>query len=1148
MKQIIEACGCCEGIEIVTPQPTANRPGLNALSYRVGTHATFLETMLARLSSSDYPKLADLTTREADDPAIAFLDAWATVADVLTFYNERIINEGYLRTATERRSILELARLVGYKLRPGVASSVYLAYTLDENFKEEVTIPKGARSQSVSGPGELPQSFETSEDLKARAKWNNLRPRMSRPQTIFSMFLDPKGPRIYIKGVNSNLKPNDPLLIDFNEPLLIKIKGNNDPVFFRVKEVIADPLTNRSLVLLQTKSKQFKISSKDSFLKILKNSTDNTVAANNRINLILLDRGDELPGFFILSHVSERAITLFSLEDGGSWSMEIVSSGGTLSIKLTNDGSESLYRLETVELIENEFFPYFRITMQSVQPYSGILTALSLPPSIQPQNELHLVKGLKEQFTGSVSDKEQISLTGNQFSSSALNVFSSEGQNNVRGSVLGLDTVAEGSNAIVKIMAPLLRENLANANTNANVTNTNPIKVYALRVKASMFGNNAPDTPNYRRNHDNTDTVTIDHYTLTVPVDVWPPPGPKELNEKWLDLVTEKGIETVQTDIQLDHILNDSWLVIDRPKFTDVENLNVSSGRSVTIHKVQSNQIVTKLAQGVPSKISLLAITEPWLNRLEEDETNAEITVKNLLEGSTTLLRGTILYAQSEELALADEPINNFICGGSDDLIELDGYYEDLQAGRWAIVSGERADVLGTNGVKSSELAMISVVKQDVSHQPLAGKEVAGFTLPGDKVHTFIKLAEPLQYCFKRNTVTMHGNVVKATHGETRNEVLGSGDGAKSLQSFALRQPPLTYIAASNPSGVDSTLKVYVNDVQWHETDSLAGLLPTDRDFITKTDDEGKTTVFLGNGREGARLPTGIENIKAEYRNGIGKPGNVKAEQITLLTTRPLGVKELINPLQASGGADKESRDQARKNAPLAVKALDRLVSVQDYEDFARIFAGIGKARTVELSDGRRQLVHVTIAGADDIPIEKNSDLYRNLRQALLDFGDPFQAVQLEVRELMLIVIQANIRILPDYLWEAVVTQMRTALLESFSFEQRELGQDVLLSEVLSVMQAVRGVAYVDVDAFGGIPEKKLFEIRRLLTPKEIADEVNNFIKKTLQTRIHVNLAGYRDEDGSIEADKAGNIMIHPAQLAFLTPEVPATLIFNQIT
>ena len=137
MKQITDACGCCEGIEKLTPLPTVNRPGLTQLLYRVGTQATFFETMLARLSNlclggeddgkegkKRYYPLQALKTRDRSDPSIALLDTWATVADVLTFYQERLANEGYLRTATERRSVLELARLVGYKLRPGVASSV----------------------------------------------------------------------------------------------------------------------------------------------------------------------------------------------------------------------------------------------------------------------------------------------------------------------------------------------------------------------------------------------------------------------------------------------------------------------------------------------------------------------------------------------------------------------------------------------------------------------------------------------------------------------------------------------------------------------------------------------------------------------------------------------------------------------------------------------------------------------------------------------------------------------------------------------------------------------------------------------------------------------------------------------------------------
>jgi hypothetical protein len=364
--------------------------------------------------------------------------------------------------------------------------------------------------------------------------------------------------------------------------------------------------------------------------------------------------------------------------------------------------------------------------------------------------------------------------------------------------------------------------------------------------------------------------------------------------------------------------------------------------------------------------------------------------------------------------------------------------------------------------------------------------------LPGDKIHTTLSLATPLAYQYKRNSLAIYGNVVKASHGETRSETLGSGDGSQALQSFTLKQPPLTFVPAPTPVGVDSTLKVYVNDVAWHETDTLAGLGPTDRSFVTRTDDDARTTVIFGNGKQGARLPTGRENIKAVYRNGIGRGGNVLAEQISILMTRPLGVKAVINPLRASGGADKESRDQARENAPLAVMALDRLVSVQDYADFTRTFAGIGKAVARRLSDGQRELLHLTIAGADDIPIDPVSDLYRNLLLALRRFGDPDLSIRVELRELKVLSLSAKVRLAPDYLWEPVATAIRTRLLDVFGFQRRALGQPALLSEVISVIQNVDGVAYVDIDAFGGIPEKTVDDsvtppIRRLLTLDELA-------------------------------------------------------------
>ena len=132
---------------------------------------------------------------------------------------------------------------------------------------------------------------------------------------------------------------------------------------------------------------------------------------------------------------------------------------------------------------------------------------------------------------------------------------------------------------------------------------------------------------------------------------------------------------------------------------------------------------------------------------------------------------------------------------------------------------------------------------------------------------------------------------------------------------------------------------------------------------ITQRDDNGVTTVRFGDGKEGARPPTGQNNISAAYRKGIGREGMVKAGKLTQLMTRPLGLKGVTNLLEASGAADPESLDDARKNAPLTVLTLDRVVSLDDYEAFSRSFAGIAKALATWTWDGHGQRVLVTVAG-----------------------------------------------------------------------------------------------------------------------------------------------------------------------------------------
>ncbi|HEU4768767.1 MAG TPA: hypothetical protein VFS77_15395, partial [Pyrinomonadaceae bacterium] len=244
-KQNPEKCGCCEGVEALTPVAIFNRPGLDAVAFRAGTHASFYETMQARLSSSEFPQLAALTTRETHDPSMALLDAWAMVGDVLTFYQERIANEGYLRTAIERRSVLELARLVGYRLKPGLSSSVYLAYTLEPT-QDTTLIDIGNKAQSLPGPNELPQIFETAEKLMARSSLNVMKPRLTQPQIYDLEFAPLSQLTLIVKGTATGLSLNDALLVEIT--MLFPVQP--EEVFYRVAAIKTEPTLDRTVLTL----------------------------------------------------------------------------------------------------------------------------------------------------------------------------------------------------------------------------------------------------------------------------------------------------------------------------------------------------------------------------------------------------------------------------------------------------------------------------------------------------------------------------------------------------------------------------------------------------------------------------------------------------------------------------------------------------------------------------------------------------------------------------------------------------------------------------------------------------------------------------------------------------------------------------------
>jgi baseplate J-like protein len=833
------ACGCCAGIHASTPTGIDNRSGLSSIRYRIGDYAAFKASMLTALSSSKYSELGSLHTRDADDYTLALIDAVACSADVLTFYQERVANESYLRSATERVSLQELGKLIGYRLRPGVAAETWLAFALETpraapaglalepgafvtGIPTALTLPAGLKVQSVPGPDEKPQTFETVEEIGARPEWNAIRPWFGRAGAPGAGATE-----TWFQGVANNLKVGDALVF---------VDG----------EFVAHPTTNEQWDF--------------------------------------------------------RLIDAVETEPGNS-----------------------------------------RTHVRWAEPLKRVSS--SSEPTVAPQ-------------------------------------------------------------------------------------------VFVFRRKAAVFGNNAP-----RWSSMGTDFKS--GYPGGPDLDEWPDFTLSAGDGKWVNL-----------DAIVSEARPDGLAVLRRFGFDASKATTQASSGGV-------KPVVTTSPKGSSAGLEreeLIMVRPPHLfTELYRIERTSEVSLAAFaLSGKVTRIevagsnfgdsffnaenavRETSVYVQSERLTLAPYPVTVPVDGAALPLaVSPDGLF----AGRKLIVAGVRTD----DETKLVHRATL------VDAQPHPNGAV-------------LTITPPLPASLQRESVVVHANVANATHGETAAQILGAGDASRSFQRFELRRLPLTYLSASNETGADSELSVRIGDLEWTEKSTLFGATSTERAYTLSLDEQGRSWVTFGDGVHGARLPSGVNNVRAKYRQGLGDDGNVASDTLTQLLTRPLGLKSVSNPMPARGGTDPEPAEQARRTMPLGTRTLGRAVSLLDYEDFALAFTGIAKAQAQVLQLPAGPTVAVTVAGPRGESLTSSDSVWQNLRDALRAGGDPHVPVQLLSYQPIEFHLGLKVKRDPAYELRPLLATVEAALRAHYAFDARALGQPVLQSEIIAVAHSVRGVVAVDLD------------------------------------------------------------------------------------
>ena len=326
---------------------------------------------------------------------------------------------------------------------------------------------------------------------------------------------------------------------------------------------------------------------------------------------------------------------------------------------------------------------------------------------------------------------------------------------------------------------------------------------------------------------------------------------------------------------------------------------------------------------------------------------------------------------------------------------------------------------------------------------------------------------------FTVGNTRIHANVISAGHGAYKGEkVLGSGDATRLAQSFILKVNSIAFVADSTmPSGVRADIQLRVDDRTWQQVSSLRDSGPADPHYTVRMTEQGYLNIGFGDGENGRRLPSGINNIRVAYRVGSGLAGNVPPHGLQ----KPVKPHKLLaavdQPVAATGGNDMEGTASLRSNAPASLLTLERAVSLNDFANLAVSQSSVWQARAFDQATmlGRQVNIRVVIIPAGGATLDKdyNAIVPKTFLDKQVEFltAHSQPGIQVSVFAFQPLLVSATVKIrmkFEEYDPDTVKQMVYNAVLQALSLKHRKLGQPLYRSELYNIVESVTGVENSD--------------------------------------------------------------------------------------
>jgi hypothetical protein len=395
-------------------------------------------------------------------------------------------------------------------------------------------------------------------------------------------------------------------------------------------------------------------------------------------------------------------------------------------------------------------------------------------------------------------------------------------------------------------------------------------------------------------------------------------------------------------------------------------------------------------------------------------------------------------------------------------------------------VNGDGTTVLGyayqvgtatiPEGTQLSAEVKYSDKTEQVLFTTIAPVEIGHIGNPNNSRPVTARQGEDVSYReknLKKTTVTPY---------DINGELLGYSSG-EAEQTFALVE-----------TRVDKTyLDVYVdsgtNFNKWEQVQHLTDYGPSSAVYTVTLAANNLVSVNFGDGVSGA-IPPRDAAIKAVYLVGGGPIGNIAIGQLKSIVSIPNAFNaeeetilknfvSVTNDTPGSGGSDPETNDVIRYNAPRALSALNRAVTLEDFANLSLSLRGVGKAKATAET---RTSVTVYVAPTQADNSTEVTPGLRNgvetpeqavLRQNVVDFLEDKKQIGTSITVESPSYVQVELTVeytpLPQYTDAQVVSFIKSSLFSKFSYNYVDFADVITPEEIEFKLRQVAGVRNIRV-------------------------------------------------------------------------------------